>query len=45
MMEIVGYTHYLPDEWKDNLHSKKVSLRSSPSLDELETDATFVVVI
>ncbi|CCL99619.1 uncharacterized protein FIBRA_01638 [Fibroporia radiculosa] len=24
MMEVVQYTHYLPDEWKDQLHSKKV---------------------
>lgn len=24
MMEVVQYTHYLPDEWKERLHSKKV---------------------
>ncbi|KAL6300502.1 APG9-domain-containing protein [Sparassis latifolia] len=24
MMEVVQYTHYMPDEWKDQLHSKKV---------------------
>ncbi|TFY58771.1 hypothetical protein EVG20_g8028 [Dentipellis fragilis] len=24
MMEVVQYTHYMPDEWKGELHSKKV---------------------
>ncbi|KAH0583667.1 hypothetical protein H2248_009280 [Termitomyces sp. 'cryptogamus'] len=24
MMEVITYTHYMPDEWKDQLHSKKV---------------------
>ncbi|KAI0647440.1 APG9-domain-containing protein [Trametes meyenii] len=24
MREVVQYTHYMPDEWKDELHSKKV---------------------
>ncbi|OBZ65786.1 Autophagy-related protein 9 [Grifola frondosa] len=24
MTEVVQYTHYMPDEWKDQLHSKKV---------------------
>ena len=24
MMEVVNYTHYMPDEWKNQLHSKKV---------------------
>ncbi|KAG6898292.1 hypothetical protein C0992_000737 [Termitomyces sp. T32_za158] len=24
MMEVITYTHYMPDEWKDELHSKKV---------------------
>ena len=24
MMEVIAYTHYMPDEWKDELHSKKV---------------------
>jgi len=24
MMEVIAYTHYMPDEWKDQLHSKKV---------------------
>ena len=23
MTEVVQYTHYMPDEWKDQLHSKK----------------------
>jgi autophagy-related protein 9 len=25
MMEVISYTHYMPDSWKDQLHSKKVS--------------------
>ncbi|KAG5636822.1 hypothetical protein H0H81_006738 [Sphagnurus paluster] len=24
MMEVIAYTHYMPDEWKDQLHSKQV---------------------
>ncbi|KAG6844926.1 hypothetical protein H0H87_002410 [Tephrocybe sp. NHM501043] len=24
MMEVITYTHYMPDEWKDQLHSKTV---------------------
>ncbi|KAF8643869.1 hypothetical protein AX16_008885 [Volvariella volvacea WC 439] len=24
MMEVIAYTHYMPDEWKGQLHSKKV---------------------
>ncbi|GLB34769.1 putative involved in autophagy and cytoplasm to vacuole transport (Cvt) vesicle formation [Lyophyllum shimeji] len=24
MMEVIAYTHYMPDEWRDQLHSKKV---------------------
>jgi len=24
MTEVITYTHYMPDEWKDQLHSKKV---------------------
>lgn len=24
MMEVITYTHYMPDEWKGQLHSKKV---------------------
>ncbi|KAG6851302.1 hypothetical protein H0H93_011738 [Arthromyces matolae] len=24
MMEVITYTHYMPDEWKDQLHSKQV---------------------
>ena len=24
MTELIQYTHYMPDEWKDQLHSKKV---------------------
>jgi autophagy-related protein 9 len=27
MTEVVLYTHYMPDTWKDQLHSKKVFLR------------------
>ena len=30
MTEVVQYTHYMPDEWKGQLHSKKVSLGFSP---------------
>lgn len=25
MMEVVNYTHYMPDEWRNQLHSKKVN--------------------
>jgi autophagy-related protein 9 len=25
MTEVIAYTHYMPDEWKDELHSKRVS--------------------
>lgn len=28
MTEVIAYTHYMPDEWKDQLHSKVV--RHSP---------------
>ncbi|KAF8077762.1 putative transmembrane protein [Lyophyllum atratum] len=24
MTEVIAYTHYMPDEWKDQLHSKKI---------------------
>ena len=24
MIEVIAYTHYMPDEWKGQLHSKKV---------------------
>lgn len=24
MEEVIRYTHYMPDEWKDQLHSKQV---------------------
>lgn len=24
MTEVINYTHYMPDEWKEQLHSKKV---------------------
>lgn len=24
MEEVIAYTHYMPDEWKEQLHSKKV---------------------
>jgi hypothetical protein len=27
MMEVIQYTHYMPDEWKGQLHSKQVFLR------------------
>lgn len=27
MTEVIAYTHYMPDEWKDQLHSKKVHER------------------
>jgi len=26
MTEVIMYTHYMPDEWKSQLHSKKVGL-------------------
>jgi autophagy-related protein 9 len=26
MMEVITYTHYMPDNWKGELHSKKVRL-------------------
>jgi autophagy-related protein 9 len=26
MTEVIQYTHYMPDEWKEELHSKKVGL-------------------
>ena len=26
MTEVIQYTHYMPDEWKGQLHSKKVRL-------------------
>jgi len=29
MMEVIQYTHYMPDNWKGMLHSKTVSLFSS----------------
>lgn len=25
MTEVIQYTHYMPDEWKDQLHSKQVN--------------------
>ena len=30
MTEVIQYTHYMPDEWKDGLHSKQVSRIDSP---------------
>jgi autophagy-related protein 9 len=27
--EVIAYTHFMPDEWKGQLHSKKVSLRAT----------------
>ena len=27
MMEVISYTHYMPDEWKEQLHSEKVRLQ------------------
>lgn len=32
MTEVIQYTHYMPDEWKDQLHSKKVRFASYPRL-------------
>lgn len=29
MMDVITYTHYMPDEWKAQLHSKKVSFSLS----------------
>ena len=26
MTDVIQYTHYMPDEWKDHLHSKKVGI-------------------
>jgi len=26
MTEVINYSHYMPDKWKDQLHSKKVSI-------------------
>jgi autophagy-related protein 9 len=28
MTEVIAYTHYMPDEWKGELHSKKVTFYS-----------------
>lgn len=28
MTEVISYTHYMPDEWKGELHSKKVGVSS-----------------
>ncbi len=28
MVEVISYTHYMPDEWKAQLHSRKVSICS-----------------
>jgi autophagy-related protein 9 len=30
IVEVIQHTHYMPDSWKDELHSKKVR-RSSPT--------------
>lgn len=31
MTDVIQYTHYMPDEWKSQLHSKKVcQLITSP---------------
>lgn len=27
MEEVIRYTHYMPDEWKDQMHSKQVGIR------------------
>ena len=27
MTEVIHYTHYMPDEWKGQLHSQKVAFR------------------
>jgi len=26
MEEVIRYTHYMPDEWKDQMHSKQVTI-------------------
>lgn len=31
MTEVILYTHYMPDEWKSQLHSKKVGFSFFPS--------------
>ena len=31
MTEVIQYTHYMPDEWKEQLHSKKVRIENVPS--------------
>jgi len=31
MMEVIAYTHYMPDDWKGQLHSKKAGSLTSPS--------------
>lgn len=30
MSEVITYTHYMPDEWKDQLHSKQVHFLNFP---------------
>ena len=32
MAEVITYTHYMPDSWKGQLHSKRVSRNSSPCI-------------
>lgn len=32
MTEVITYTHYMPEEWKDQLHSKKVLTYSDISM-------------
>lgn len=38
MTEVIQYTHYMPDEWKDELHSKKASLYFLLLADQLLTE-------
>lgn len=33
MTEVVQYTHYMPEEWQGQLHSKKVDILISSTID------------
>lgn len=37
MTEVIAYTHYMPDEWKDQLHSKAVRLPSFSMVERILT--------
>ena len=39
MTGVVQYTHYMPDEWKDELHSKKVNLLPVPLIQPIELES------